>query len=78
MWDPRSDTFFFKKESVVFDKLVKNFGLSMGVLQKEFANRTKLLMALYKRNIINFRKVQDVIDRYYKTPEKVLKRFGII
>tara|TARA_Y100000310_G_scaffold225672_1_gene227739 strand:- start:28239 stop:29813 length:1575 start_codon:yes stop_codon:yes gene_type:complete len=78
MWDPRSDTFFFKKESVVFDKLVKNFGLSMDALQKEFANRTKLLMALYKRNIVDFRKVQEVIDMYYKTPDKVLRRFGIV
>ncbi|MEK6903844.1 MAG: type II/IV secretion system ATPase subunit [Nanoarchaeota archaeon] len=77
LWDPRSDTFFFKTESVVFQKIIKNSGMPMEELQKEFTRRTKLLMELYRRNITDFRQVQEVIDIYYKTPEEVVRRFNL-
>jgi flagellar protein FlaI len=78
LWDPQSDTFFFKTESVVFQKIIKNSGMSMASLQKEFTRRTQLLMELYRRNITDFRQVQEVIDTYYKTPEDVMRRFNIV
>ncbi len=77
VWDPRTDTFFFKTESKLFDKLVVNYGLSREYLQSEFSKRTKLLMEMFRRGITGFKEVQDVINAYYKTPEDVLRRFNI-
>ena len=77
MWDPASDSFFFKTESTVFTKLVKNVGITMEELQQEFSNRTRLLMELYKKNIVDYKQVQDIINAYYKQPKDVLRRFNI-
>jgi flagellar protein FlaI len=77
MWDPASDSFFFKTESYLFEKLVKRYGLTMDYLKREFAIRTQLLMELYRQNIVSYKEVQDVIHAYYKTPQQVMKRFNI-
>jgi hypothetical protein len=77
MWDPASDSFFFKTESHLFEKLVKRYGLTMDFLKREFAIRTQLLMELYRQNIVSYKEVQDVIHAYYKTPQQVMKRFNI-
>jgi len=77
VWDPRTDKFYFKENSVILSKIVTQKGISKEKLEKEFRLRTKLLMALYNRNIIGFKEVNDVINAYYKTPEFVLKRFNI-
>ncbi len=77
VWDPASDSFFFKTESYMFEKLVKRYGLSRELLQREFALRSQLLMELYRQNITNYKEVQDIIHAYYKTPQVVLKRFNI-
>ncbi len=78
MWDPRADKFYFKLDSVVFKKIMERGGLTQQELLSEFKIRTRLLMELYKRKIIGFKEVQDVIHTYYKDPQEVLKRFGII
>ncbi|HLC71992.1 MAG TPA: type II/IV secretion system ATPase subunit [Candidatus Nanoarchaeia archaeon] len=77
VWDPRTDTFFFKTESVMFNKLVQEFGLSPDYLQKEFSRRTRLFIELYKRNIMDYREVQRVINAYYKMPEEVARKFNL-
>jgi flagellar protein FlaI len=78
VWDPRNDRFYFKQDSHVFQKIVKNRGLNAQKLQREFNYRAKLLMAMYKNNIFGFKEVYNVIKEYYKRPEAVLKKFGII
>ncbi|MEK6937173.1 MAG: type II/IV secretion system ATPase subunit [Nanoarchaeota archaeon] len=77
VWDPRNDNFYFKEESKVFDKIVIHKGISKEKLFREFVLRTKLLVALYKNNIMEFKEVNDLINAYYKTPEAVLKKFNI-
>ncbi len=76
-WDPKTDNFYFKEESKVFDKIVLHKGISKEKLYREFILRTKLLMALYARNITGFKEVYDIINAYYKTPELVLKKFNV-
>jgi len=77
VWDPRNDNFYFKEESKVFEKIMLHKGISKEKLFREFILRTKLLVALYKNNIIGFKEVNDLINAYYKTPEAVLKKFNI-
>ena len=61
----------------MFNKLVKEFGLSPEYLQLEFSRRTRLLIELYKRKITDYREVQKVINAYYKTPEEVARKFNL-
>lgn len=77
-WDPHTDRFFFKMDSKVFDKIVLRHGITREGLNKEFRIRTMLLMKLYQNKIFGFKEVQDIINAYYKTPDKVLKKFNII
>jgi len=75
--DPAKDIFLFKTKSAVLEKIMKRTGMTWQQLLKEFDLRTKLLLEMYKRKIFGFAEVQDIIHAYYKTPDKVLKQFGI-
>ncbi|MBU2638797.1 MAG: Flp pilus assembly complex ATPase component TadA [Nanoarchaeota archaeon] len=76
--DPAKDVFLFKTGSKVFEKIMKRTGMQWKDLLKEFENRTRLLMEMYRRKIFGFAEVQDIISEYYKKPDMVLKRFGLI
>jgi len=76
-WDPATDTFFFKTDSKVFEKIMAMYGLTKAQLLKDFEDRVKLLYEMYKRKIDDFVTVQKVINDYYKNKEEVLKEYGI-
>lgn len=76
-WDPRYDKFYYKSDSKIFDKLVTRYGVRREELDLEFKRRTQLLMKMLNMDMTGFKQVQDVINAYYKTPELVLKKFGI-
>jgi len=78
LWDPAKNTFLFKKDSVVFDKLYMEQGITREELQKEFVLRTNLLIKLYQMRITDFKRVRDIINEYYKTPQSILKQFKVI
>lgn len=75
--DPSTDKFLFKTDSKVLQKIMQRSGATWPQLLREFELRTKLLMEMYRRKIFGFREVQEIISRYYKVPEEVLKQFGI-
>ena len=77
IWDPKTDKFFFKKQSALFQKLQKEFGMDEQTIQKEFQRRTNLLWTLYKKGISGYSEVQKIISAYSKSPEEVLRRFNI-
>ena len=77
VWDPATDTFYFKEDSKMFQKITRTFGVSREKLQAEFSQRTKLLLEMLKRNITGYKDVQDLIHRYAKNPVETLKTFGI-
>ncbi|UZE94009.1 MAG: type II/IV secretion system ATPase subunit [Candidatus Pacearchaeota archaeon] len=75
MWNPSEDSFYFKTESKVFEKIQKRYGLSKEQILREFKIRTKLLFALYKKRIYDFSTVQKMINEYYKNPKAVLSKY---
>ncbi len=77
VWDPTSDSFFFKFDSKVFEKIMTRYGLTNDELLREFKIRTKILYSLYQRHVTDFSMVQRVINDYYKDPASIMKRFGI-
>ncbi|MEK6890511.1 MAG: ATPase, T2SS/T4P/T4SS family [Nanoarchaeota archaeon] len=78
IWNPVDDKFYFKKDSKVFDKIKRRYGLTDDYLQQEFIQRAKLLYEMYRRKTFDFYEIQKVVNEYYKNPNEVLKRFGLL
>lgn len=78
VWNPADDKFYFKKESKVFGKITVRYGITNEQLMKEFSKRTKIIYELYKRKIFGFDEVQKIVTEYYKKPEAVLEKLGIV
>ncbi len=77
VWNPIDDQFYFKKNSKVFEKIEKRYGLDSETLNIEFKRRVEVIYELYRQKIFDFKEVQDIINEYYKKPQMILKRFGI-
>ena len=75
--NPSEDQFYFKKNSTIFQKIAKRYGLKMEELNLEFRRRVQLVYKLYEQKIYGFEEVQNIINEYYKKPEEVLRKFGV-
>jgi flagellar protein FlaI len=78
VWNAMDDKFYFKKESKILEKISKRSGIERKELDLEFEKRVKLIYQLFKQKIFDFKKTQAIIQEYYKNPERVLSRFGVI
>jgi flagellar protein FlaI len=77
VWNPADDKFYSKKDSRIFDKIAKKFGLDIEELHKEFETRVKLLYAFFQKKVVGYEHVQRVINDYSKNPEGILKTYGV-
>ena len=78
LWNPSNDRFYFKRNSKIFEKISARYGISMLELQEEFRKRSMLLNSLFRKKINGFNEVQKIINEYYKNPQDILNKFGII
>lgn len=76
-WNPSDDKFYFRKNSRIFEKISKRYGMKVEDIDAEFRRRVQILYQLYKKGISKFEEVQEIVNRYYKRPEEVLKQLGI-
>ena len=76
-WNPANDTFAMNPNSRIFKNIMEHYGLTREQVANEFRVRARLLSELYRRNVLNYKEVQDVIHKYYKNPDEVLKKYGI-
>jgi len=77
IWNPSDDKFYFKKESRVFEKIGKRFGLTREEIEKEFELRTRVLFEMFKKRVFGFERVQREINEYYKNPKTLLAKYGL-
>jgi flagellar protein FlaI len=77
VWNPVDDQFYSKKNSKIFEKISRRYGLRVEEIDLEFRRRVQLIYKLYQNKIFGFDKVQEVINKYYKKPEEVLREFGV-
>ncbi len=77
VWNPADDQFYFKKNSRIFEKIVKRYGLSMAYIDSEFKRRVQIIYRMYQNKIFGYNKVQEIINEYHKNPEVLLRKFGI-
>jgi len=77
VWNPADNQFYFKKNSKIFEKIIKRYGLNMEELDLEFRRRVQLIHKLHQNKIFDFNKVQEIINEYIKRPEEILRKFEI-
>ncbi len=77
VWNPVDDRFYFKKTSKIFEKISKRYGIRLEEVQLEFRRRTRLIYELYKKGIFSFEEVREIVRKYYKKPNEILKTYGI-
>jgi len=77
VWNARDDVFYFKKDSKVFEKIARKYGITVDELNKEFDSRARLLYELQRRKIFDFNQTQKIINEYHKNSGAVLSAFGI-
>jgi flagellar protein FlaI len=77
VWNPVEDQFYFKKNSKIFEKITKRYGVTKEELELEFRRRVQLIYNLYESKVFGFEEFQEVITQYYKKPKQVLTNFGV-
>ncbi|HPD82116.1 MAG TPA: type II/IV secretion system ATPase subunit, partial [Candidatus Pacearchaeota archaeon] len=77
IWDAMENEFYSKKNSKIFEKIKKRYGVSLEELDFEYRRRVQLLNQLYLKKVFEFEEVQGIVNEYYKKPAEILKRFGV-
>jgi len=78
LWNPSDDSFYFKKNSKIFEKISRRSGLKIEEIELEFRKRAQLIHKISQEKIFGFEKFQEIVNEYYKKPEEVLRKFGIV
>jgi flagellar protein FlaI len=77
MWNPQENEFYSKKNSKIFDKIRKRYGMTIEDLDLEFKRRVQLLYKLYQDKVFKFEEVQEIVNEYYKKPQETLTKYGV-
>jgi flagellar protein FlaI len=77
VWNALENEFYSKKNSKIFEKIRKRYGIKVEDLEVEFKRRVQLLYKIYQQGIFKFEEVQEIVNEYYKKPQEILKRFEI-
>jgi hypothetical protein len=77
VWNAMENEFYSKKNSKIFEKIRKRYGIKVEDLEIEFRRRVQLLYKLYQEKIFKFEEVQNIVNEYYKKPSEVLQKFGL-
>lgn len=75
-WNSRTDEYELKNPSVVLEEIVKETGGDEEKIRKELRNRQHVLNYMQDQQIKHYRKVGDIISRYYSNPQSVLEEVG--
>lgn len=72
-WDQATDRFVFKGHSFLFDKIMEMKNLTHDEMMNEFNRRVDLIKYMVYRDITDHVAIWELINRFYKDPEKVIK-----
>ena len=75
-WDPDDDTYVVKNNSMILKDIADQAGKDYSEIRRELKNRQHVLNWMQEEQIKDYRKVGDIISRYYSDPESILKRVG--
>jgi flagellar protein FlaI len=75
-WNPDNDEYVVKNNSMILKDIADQAGKDYSEIRKELRNRQHVLNWMQEEQIKNYRKVGDIISRYYSDPESILKKVG--
>ena len=75
-WEPRDDTYQVVNNSLLLKDIVEETGGNEEDLKKELENRQHVLKWMQDEQIKHYRKVGDIISRYYSDPQSILEEVG--
>jgi len=75
-WDPDTDTYEPENSSMLLKEIVDETGMDKEDIKKELVNRQHVLNWMQDEQHKHYRKVGDIISRYYSDPQSVLKKVG--
>jgi len=75
-WDPKDDEYYVKNNSLILKDIADQSGMEYNDLKDEIRNRQHVLNWMQDQQIKHYRKVGDVISRYYSDPKTILEKVG--
>ncbi len=75
-WDPQDDEYYVKNNSLLLQDIADQSGMDYEDIRTELKNRQHVLNWMQDQQIKHYRKVGDVISRYYSDRKSVLRKVG--
>lgn len=75
-WDPQDDEYVVKNNSLILKDIADQSGMDYSDLQSELRNRQHVLNWMQEEQYKHYRKVGDLISRYYSDPESIMEKVG--
>jgi len=77
-WNPKTDNFDDDlKESVMFKRIADVSGRDLNELLEEHKRRIKILKWMLENDVRNYKKVAEVVGKYYRDPESLLQKMEL-
>lgn len=77
-WNPKTDDFDDDiKESVLFKRMVESTGRDIKELLSEHGQRISILKWMLENDIRNYKKVAEIVGKYYRDPESLMQKMEI-
>jgi len=77
-WNPKTDNFDDDlKESIMFKRIADVSGRDLNELLEEHKRRIKILKWMLENDVRNYKKVAEVVGKYYRDPESLLQKMEL-
>ncbi len=77
-WNPKTDYFDDDlKESVMFKRMAESAGRDLKEILTEYNRRISILKWMLENDIRNYKKVAEVVGKYYRDPDSLMLKMEI-
>ena len=75
-WNPQNDDYVVENKSMMLKQIADQNGISHDKVKRDLRNKQHVLNYMQEEQIKHYRKVGDIIARYYSDPESVIEEIG--
>ncbi len=75
-WNPQNDEYVVENKSMMLKQIADQNGISHEKIKRDLRNKQHVLNYMQEEQIKHYRKVGDIISRYYSDPESVVEEIG--
>ncbi len=77
-WNPRNDSFDVINSSAVLKKISETTGMTERDIKNEIKDMAKVLESLCSKRVTDYRKIGEVLNLFYNSPDFLLERIEIL